>query len=140
MKKKMIRVALFTALITSGFGLSLFAQQAQPAQQDQAQKGKMTPEQRADMRVNRMKQNLNLTDEQASKIKALIVQQQNEHKTDSASLQGERKHIMDELAKILTADQMTKYKQQMHSNQREPVLAARMKDHDQRARDRDISQ
>lgn len=91
-----------------------FSASAQQAHQANSQSAKMTPEQRVDMRLSKMKQNLNLSDEQVSKVKQLLLQEQNKlkaNKGNKEAMKAEHAYLMEELAKILTPEQMTKFKQ-----------------------------
>ena len=82
---------------------------------------KMTAEERVQMRVNKMKENLNLSNEQAFKVQQLFVEQEKVRTANQANnaeaRTNEREKMMDELSKILTPEQMTKFKE-MRQNQR----------------------
>lgn len=109
---KTVKQILFVGLLAIGVQ-QVSAQEAQPQG-----KGKMTPEQRIDMRVNKMKQNLNLSDDQVVKMKQLLTQKQSERSASSGNQQAtteERKNMMNEMAKILTPEQMAKMKEMRES-------------------------
>lgn len=110
---RIIKRILFVGLLAIG------VQQAVAQEAHAGGKGKMTPEQRIDMRVSKMKQDLNLSDDQAVKVKQLLMQKHSEHKAsgNQQATAEERKELKEELAKILTPEQMAKMKE-MHASQK----------------------
>jgi len=137
MMKKSIKIMRSVIGIASNVVVSAYAQQPQPAvQQEQTapqpkpnagqpqgngQYGKMTSDQRVQMRLAKMKESLNLTNDQAIKVQALLQEQEKQHEANMANHNAEaakvnREKMKDELSKILTPEQMTKFKE-MRKNQ-----------------------
>jgi len=82
-----------------------------PAPPAGAQMGKMTPDQRIEMKVNKMKQQLNLSDDQVAKIKPLLQAEVTARQSgDKQAMKDNHTKMMAEMGKILTPDQLTKYK------------------------------
>ena len=126
MKKYFLKI-IGSYIIICLFSVScLQVAMAQQTPSTDSQKAKMTPEQRVEMRENRMKQNLNLTDDQVSKVKQLLLQQETARMANKGEVQSaDRKSMMNDFAKILTPEQMTKFTQ-MRSQQK-PVTPSESK-------------
>ncbi len=104
MKKRIVRlITLFVAIACIAIKVN--------AQDADAKKMKMTPEQRTDKRVEGMKKRLNLTDAQIPKMRELILAQEKNNEADMKEKQESRKKMIDEMQKILTPEQMAKFKE-----------------------------
>jgi Spy/CpxP family protein refolding chaperone len=80
------------------------------AQSTSTQQSKMTPEQRSEMRLNKMKTDLNLTSDQSTRVKALLDAEANARSSgDRQAMKTSHENMKTEMGKILTPDQMTKY-------------------------------
>jgi Spy/CpxP family protein refolding chaperone len=75
------------------------------------QQPKMTPEQRTDRRMEMIKKNLSLTDAQVPKMKELILAQEKLRETNKNEVKDGHKKMVSEMQKILTPEQMAKYKE-----------------------------
>jgi hypothetical protein len=77
---------------------------------------KLTPEQRAQKRTDRLTQNLSLTPEQASQVKAKFLLAESIRQTNSADAQKSRQQLDDDINAILTSEQQVKYKELKEKN------------------------
>ena len=105
MKNQLIKFAASFVIVCS-FILSANAQSATTNQVAQ-----MTPEQRIEMRVNKLTTSLNLTPDQASKVKDLFTAEYNARHTKNKEAMKSHTAMKEEMAKILTPEQMTKFNQ-----------------------------
>ncbi len=120
------QVSKFIALcaIVCGFAVTANAQEAG----GNAKPATMTPEQRSEMRLNRLKTSLNLTDEQVPKVKALLdAETAARSSNDKQAMKDSHEKMTSEMSKILTPEQLTKYNQmvgqqkgKMHLNGGQP--------------------
>lgn len=91
------------------------------AQDASAKKSDKTPEEKAEMLTNRMKKQLDLTDDQVTKVKTInlnhLTQMEsiNNEKLTSDERNAKRKTLKESyeksLAEVLTTEQMTKFKE-----------------------------
>lgn len=72
---------------------------------------KHTPEQRATMMTKRMTKELALNTDQQAKVKALILQRENEREEQMKARKAEREKMDAQLKAILTADQYKQFEQ-----------------------------
>ena len=100
MSKKSIVIAA-SAFLFSLLTLNVSAQ-------DQGKRKQTTPEQRTDHRLERMRKDLSLTDEQSAKAKEVILAQEKARDTENKQMQQSRKKLNDDLDKILTPEQREK--------------------------------
>ncbi len=121
-KKSMVVASLF-------LGLSLFLSDAM-AQQHERRK-QLTPEQRTEKRLARLKSELTLTDQQSSEVKEILLKHEKENAVKDKQMKGSRKEFNEELDKILTPDQKAK---------RDKLIADRKEKMKDRKQDRDDKQ
>jgi len=79
--------------------------------QDANQKPTMTPEQRIEKRVSALQKKLTLTDAQASQVKQLFEAQEKIKEDDKKDAKASHQNMIDQMGKILTPDQMAKFKE-----------------------------
>ncbi len=94
-------VVVASAFLFSLFTLNLSAQ-------DQEKRKELTPEQRTEHRLERMKKDLSLTDEQSAKAKEVILAQEKARNTENKQMRESHKKLNDDLDKILTPEQREK--------------------------------
>lgn len=90
--------------------------------------GKMTPDQRVEMKLNKMKSNLSLTDAQTAQVKTLLQTEATARASGNKDQMKEANEKMKAgMSTILTPEQMEKYKQmgqqqmgKMHMNGAQP--------------------
>ncbi len=92
------------------------------AQDQEKQKPKLTAEQRADMRVSHLKEKLNLTPEQSSKMRELLLAQEKIREADIKEVKESRQKMIGEMENILTPQQMAKFKE-LQEKQKEKMEA-----------------
>ena len=80
------------------------------AQDKEKQTPKLTAEQRTEKRVTHLKEKLNLTTEQAAKVKNLILAQEKIRESNREELKDSHQKMMGEMEKILTPQQMENLK------------------------------
>lgn len=113
-----LKATLLTLIITALFSATAFAQ---------TDGGTLTPEQRIEKRLAHAKKRLNLTDDQAAKLKAILEQNQAKLKADRLAMknaqagparQDARKQMMadmksmrEQMKAVLTPDQLKKFKE-----------------------------
>ena len=100
MSKKPILVVA-SALVFSLFTLNLSAQ-------NQEKRKELTPEQRTEHRLERMKKDLSLTDEQSAKAKEIVLAQEKARDAENKKMRENHKKLNDDLDKILTPEQREK--------------------------------
>jgi periplasmic protein CpxP/Spy len=135
--KKLILVALLVV------GITTFAQE-----KSEERKEKFTPEQRVDFQVKKMTKDLSLDTKQAEQVKNLLTQEsqkreakraqfqairtngqkptEEQRKEMRAKMEAEKTVMNDEMKKILTADQYSKWQQKQE--ERKEKMAERMKE------------
>ncbi len=116
MSKKSIMVAA-SAYLFSLLTLNVSAQ-------DQEKKKQFTPEQRTEHRLERMKKDLSLTDEQSAKAKEVILAQEKTRDTENKQIRESYKKLNDDLDKILTPEQRNK-RESMMKERREKMKEQR---------------
>lgn len=109
-------------LIASVFLLSLFTLNL--SAQDQEKRKQLTPEQRTEHRLERMKKDLSLTDEQSAKAKEVIIEQEKARDVENKQLRESHKKLSDDLDKILTPEQREK-REAMMKERREKMKEER---------------
>lgn len=109
-------------LIASVFLLSLFTLNL--SAQDQEKRKQLTPEQRTEHRLERMKKDLSLTDEQSAKAKEVIIAQEKARDVENKQLRESHKKLSDDLDKILTPEQREK-REAMMKERREKMKEER---------------
>ena len=121
--KNQVSKLIAVCAIVCGFALSANAQNvpavpatpaapATPATLTGEQMAKMTPEQRVEMRLNKMKSSLNLTDAQTAQVKTLLMSEVTARASgDKQKAMAAREKTSAEMSKILTPEQLTKYTQ-----------------------------
>jgi Spy/CpxP family protein refolding chaperone len=116
MSRKSIFVTA-SALLFSLLALNLSAQ-------NQEKRKQLTPEQRTEHRLERMKKDLSLTDEQSAKAKEVILSQEKARETESNQMRENHKKLNDDLDKILTSEQRDK-RETMMKERREKMKEQR---------------
>ncbi len=97
--KKIIKLVLMALLFCSSISI---AQDNRTAN--------MTPEERSQMRVDRYNKDLNLSTEQATKLKELFLKQESTRSEGQEKQREFRQNFEKELNKILTPDQQARLK------------------------------
>ncbi len=116
----MSKTALLLAAAFGALSIFSFAQEPKPAAPAEPPRPQMTPEQR----VQRMKETLNLSDEQVAKILDIFKRTQDKLKEirDNAALAEEDrraksaevfKEIQQEMTKVLSPEQLAKWKEEI---------------------------
>ena len=105
--KKLIALMIFISSIT-------FANA-----QDSTRQRKLSPEQRTERRLQRMKKDLALTDDQASKMKELIYAQEKMRDNSQDEKISAHKNMNAKLREILTPERQTKYRQQREGRKKQ---------------------
>ena len=116
MSKKSV-VLIASVFLLSFFTLNLSAQ-------DQEKRKQLTPEQRTEHRLERMKKDLSLTDEQSAKAKEVIIAQEKARDVENKQLRESHKKLSDDLDKILTPEQREK-REAMMKERREKMKEER---------------
>lgn len=101
---------LFLSMAIVGLGTFAMAQQADSPTNMRNGKNPQSMQMRGQKQMDRMKQELNLNDDQVMKIKALHEKNKANNK---ANKQESRKNMDNEMKNILTPDQYTKWKDNM---------------------------
>jgi Spy/CpxP family protein refolding chaperone len=110
----MTKIVRYLALV----GLAVFTAQVAGAQ---GYRGRMTPEQRAEADLKDMKEKLSLTDEQATKVEAILKDRAKQAAEDREKSGGDREAAMnlmrehgkkfdEQIDAVLTPEQLTKMK------------------------------
>ena len=102
-----VRVLVFCCMLMMATSLQSYSQNSTDANSQP----NASSDQKLQQRIDRMKKTLELTDDQADKIRSLLVQQEQERKE---IIQKERQvqevRFADGLSKILTTEQLNKWK------------------------------
>lgn len=110
MKKLVLSIALV------GFGTFAMAQSTTNQSENRPRPNKEMMQKMQTERLAKMKEELNLTDDQVSQIKALQEKQQTERKAEQKEqreeMKARRENMNAEMKKILTAEQYTKWQNQ----------------------------